>query len=452
MRIALKFLGTLLLAAVLAAAGLHFAFEGGLAEWSDRTLRQTKVVESPAGEETSGHANGHQGHGGRESGETPTVYYCPMHPTYRSDRPGDCPICNMSLVPLEKDQGGDGSPVEGHATVTLSPQRQQLIGVKTGKVERRPARKTVRAFARVDYDERKLASINLKFGGWVEELKVKSTGEKVEVGTPLLVIYSPELLEAQRNYLLALENASLESASELATSLAQQGLQSARDRLRLWDITAEQISKLEETREPQRVLTIYSQVKGVVIERQVVQGTYVQPGTDLYRIADLDTVWALAEVYEQELPQVQVGMEAEIELATAPGDSFAGKVSFIYPYLDEPTRTVRVRIEVDNPAGKLSPGMYAQASLVVDLGDQLMVPDTAILPTGERDLAFVDLGEGKFEPREVTVSTRAGGYAVVAKGLEEGETVVISSNFLIDSESRIKEALLQGATSGAHQH
>jgi RND family efflux transporter MFP subunit len=388
-----------------------------------------------------------------------TLYYCSMHPNYISDKPGECPICGMTLRPIKGEEAAPpGAPApEGLATVTIAPGQQQLIGVQFGQVEKRQVAKTIRAVGLVQYNERTLSAVNLKVGGWVEELLVKAEGDAVHKGSPLLVIYSPELLEAQRNYLLAREAAAAlgEGAPAEAKALAEESLKSARDRLLLWDMTEDQLKELDAKKEPQREVTIFSKVEGIVTGRKVVLGTYVAPGENLYTIADLSTVWLEAQVYEYEIPLVKVGQEAKVQLSSVPGDALTGEVTYIYPYLNEQMRTARVRMQFANPEGRLKPGMYATVWLSIPLGEQLVVDDSAIFDTGMRQIAFVDLGEGRFQPREVTVSQHADGMAVIGKGLAEGERVVTSANFLIDSESQLKAALQMrvqgggGAAAGA---
>jgi RND family efflux transporter MFP subunit len=376
------------------------------------------------------------------------MYHCPMHPNYVSDKPGTCPICGMDLVPFTPEETEQAQPAPGletHAPVTLSPWRRQLIGVQIGTVEKRRVTRTIRAAGRVEYDEKSLAAVNLKFGGWIVELMVKSVGETVRKGSPLMAIYSPDLLEAQRNYLVA--RAALASlgtdAPADSRSLAEEMLRSARERLRLWDFTEEQLKAIESSQQPEHDVTIFSKVDGVVTARNVTLGSSVEPGRNLFEIADLTTVWMLADVFESEAPLVKVGQPAKVVLNSVPDEPLTGTVSYIYPALDESTRTLRVRLECPNPGGRLKPGMYATVFIAVDLGEQLVVDDDAVLDTGLRQIVFVDKGEGRLEPREVVVADRADGLAIIAKGLDAGEKIVTSGNFLVDSESRMKAALRQ---------
>ena len=376
------------------------------------------------------------------------MYHCPMHPDYISDRPGKCPICGMDLVPFtpgETEQPQAQPGLETRAPLTLSPERRQLIGLQVGTVEKRRVSRTIRAAGRVEYDEKRRATVSLKFGGWVEDLMVKSVGETVRKGSPLMAVYSPDLLEAQHNYLVA--RAALaalgKDASADSRSLAEELLRSARERLRLWDFTDEQLKAIESSGQAEHDVTIFSKVDGVVTARNVALGSNVEPGKDLFEIADLTTVWMLADVFESEAPLIKIGQQAKIELIAFPGEPLTGTVSYIYPALDEATRTLRVRLECPNPDGRLKPGMFSAVSIAVDLGEQLAVDDDAVLDTGLRQIVFVDKGEGRLEPREVVVGDRADGLAIIARGLEPGERIVTSGNFLVDSESRMKAALRQ---------
>jgi RND family efflux transporter MFP subunit len=306
----------------------------------------------------------------------------------------------------------------------------------------------------VQYNERALSTVSLRFGGWIEELMVKAVGDEVHRGAPLFVIYSPEVLEAQRNCLLARDTVAAvgENASAETKALAEESLRSARGRLTLWEIPEDQIKQLEAGQAPKGLATIFAKVDGIVISRNIVLGAYAEANRDLYALADLSTVWLQADVYEYEMPLVKVGQEARMLLSSMPGEGFAGTVNYVYPYLNEATRTVRVRLEFPNSQGTLKPGMYATVLISADLGEQLVVDDNAILDTGVRQIAFVDLGEGRFEPRELTVGQRADRMTVILKGLAEGEKVVTSANFLIDSESQLKAALQMGAQGGEHHH
>ena len=369
-----------------------------------------------------------------------TIYYCPMHPNYTQDKPGECPICGMTLVALEEEHKEMEMP-EG--AVMISPEKQQLIGVKFEKVEFRNLKKEIRTVARVTYDERRLAYVSTKFPGWVEDLYVDYTGRLVKKGEPLFSIYSPELVSTQEEYLLALkaksyfENSPFPEVSEGMENL----LESSRGRLLYWDIKEEQIKELEKTGKPFKTLIFFSPITGLVIEKNILKGKYIMPGENLYKIADISNIWILADIYEDDLNLISIGQEATIELSYLPGEKFQGKITYIYPYLESETRTTKIRVELPNRDFKLKPEMFGNIVINVELGRKLAVHEDAIVYTGERRIVFIDKGEGFFEPREVKLGVKAGEFYEVIDGLNEGERVVSSANFLIDSESRLKSAL-----------
>jgi Cu(I)/Ag(I) efflux system membrane fusion protein len=328
-------------------------------------------------------------------------------------------------------------------TVQITPERQQLIGVKIGQVEMRPLEKVIRTVGRVDYDEKRIITVSLKIGGWIEDLYVDFMGKYVRKGEPLLTIYSPELVSTQEEYLLALEakkSLSKSSFPEVAGS-GESLAESAKRRLKLWDITDEEIQKLEESGKSKKTLTLYAPFSGFVLEKTAYKGMNVMPGMSLYKLADLSVVWLYADIYEYELPFVRLGQEATIQLTYLPGETFRGKAAYIYPSLNPETRTAKVRFEIPNSHERLKPEMYANVEIKVRLGQKLVVPEGAIIDTGIRQLAIVDKGSGYFEPREVKVGAKVENYYEVIKGLQAGERIVTSANFLIDSESKLKEAL-----------
>src|SRR3990170_653030 len=328
-------------------------------------------------------------------------------------------------------------------TVQVSPERQQLIGVKFGTVEMKPLEKVIRTVARVDYDEKKIVTVSPKIGGWIEDLYVDFTGRYVRQGEPLLTIYSPELVSTQEEYLISLR-AKRELGKSPFPEVAGSGeslAESAKRRLKLWDISDEQISLLEQTGQPRKTLSLYSPFTGFVLEKNAFKGMSVMPGVALYKIADLSVVWVLADIYEYEIPFIRLGQQATIQLAYIPGQTFTGKAVYIYPSLNPETRTAKVRFEFPNPDGRLKPEMYANAEIKVRLGQKLTVPEGAIIDTGIRQMAIIDKGSGYFEPREVKVGAKVDNYYEVIKGLKAGEKVVTSANFLIDSESKLKEAM-----------
>ncbi len=328
-------------------------------------------------------------------------------------------------------------------TVQISPERQQLIGVRIGTVEKRPLQKVIRTVGRIDYDEKRIGIVSPKISGWIEDLYVDFTGQFVRKGEPLLTIYSPELVSTQEEYLLALK-AKQDWSKSPFSEVADGGsllAESARRRLKLWDINEAQIKALEESREPKKTLTLYSPFTGHVLEKMVNKGRFVEAGMALYRIADLSVVWLIADIYESELSAIRVGQPATIQMSYYPGETFTGKAIYIYPYMDPQTRTAKVRYEFANPHGKLKPEMFANVEITVHLGDKLAVPEGAVIDTGVRQVVIVDRGSGYFEPREVRLGSRADHLFEVREGLKAGERVVTSANFLIDSESKLKEAV-----------
>jgi Cu(I)/Ag(I) efflux system membrane fusion protein len=335
-------------------------------------------------------------------------------------------------------------------TVQISSERQQLIGVRYGTAEKRSLQKVIRTVGRIDYDERRIGIVSPKISGWIEELYVDFTGRFVRKGEPLLTIYSPELVSTQEEYLLALKAQKDWSQSPIPEVSSGGNLlaESARRRLKLWDISDAQVRALEQSREPKKTLTLYSPFTGFVLEKMVNKGRFVDAGMALYRIADLSVVWLIADIYEYELPFIRLGQVASIQFTNSPGETFTGKAVYIYPYLDPQTRTAKARFEFANPHGKLKPEMFADVEINVPFGTKLAVAEGAIIDTGTRKVVIVDKGSGYLEPREIKIGVKAGDFFEVIDGLKEGERVVTSANFLIDSESKLKEAV-GGA---GHQH
>jgi Cu(I)/Ag(I) efflux system membrane fusion protein len=349
----------------------------------------------------------------------------------------------MKGLTMESIQKGGKVQEVAAGTVQISPQKQQLIGVKFGTVEMKPLEKVIRTVGRVDYDEKRIVTVSPKIGGWIEDLYVDFTGKFVKQGDPLFTIYSPELVSTQEEYLLAIQAKKSLSKSpfpEVASS-GNSLAESAKRRLKLWDINDDQIKTLEETGQAKKTLTLYSPFSGIVLEKAAYKGMSVMPGMALYKLADLSVVWLYADVYEYELPFVRLGQQASVQLASMPGETFTGRAVYIYPSLNPETRTAKVRFEIPNPQGKVKPEMYANVEIKIRLGQKLAVPEGAIIDTGLRQIAIVDKGSGYFEPREVKVGSKVEGYYEVIKGLKAGERVVTSANFLIDSESKLKEAL-----------
>ena len=371
------------------------------------------------------------------SGERKIAYWvAPMDPTYIRNEPGKSPM-GMDLVPVYEDE------VAG-SIIKIDPVTSQNMGLKMAVAEKMPLTRTVTTVAHIDYDEEKLYGVNSKVAGWIEKLYVDYEGQSVARGDPIVEIYSPELVAAEQEYLSALTNynnlkeTSLSSAREGATDL----LNAAKDRLLLWDVSEKQIAELEKTGVVKKTLALYSSADGVVIKRMVVEGDKVSPGMNLFKVADLSRVWALAHVYEYELPFVKMGQKVELSLPYLPGNSLSGKISFIYPYLDNKTRDVQIRIEIPNRNMLLKPNMYADARIESSLpGERLQIPNEAVIRSGLRNLVFVSLGEGKFMPREVELGVQGQDDMIeVLSGLSSGDVVVTSSQFMLDSESRLREA------------
>jgi len=390
--------------------------------------------------------------GGRAE-ESKTMYHCPMHPTYTSDRPGDCPICGMKLVPIEKEGEGkrkptvgiieEGPKVKGQAAIYLSPEKQQLIGVRMGTVAHAPLTKAIRTVGQVTADETRLSRVHTKVEGWVEKLYVNFTGIQVRKGQPLLSIYSPELLATQEEYLLSLRAQKRLKKSPF-TEVSRGGeslLAATRRRLELWDVPDAEIRRIEKAGKPFRAITLYAPASGFVMQKNVIEGQKVDSATDLLVIADLSEIWVQAEFYEQDAALVHVGDRAALTAASYPGQTWTGAIDYIFPSVDPQTRTLRARVRFQNPGLLLKPGMYVEVMLEKDLGHRLTVPEEAVLDSGTRQIVFVALGDGHFAPREVKLGQKVTGKREILSGLKPGDKIVVSGNFLIDSESRLKSAL-----------
>lgn len=400
---------------------------------------------------------------GRYLGATPVqpavMWVCPMHPEVRQDAPGTCPKCGMDLEqerstaePSAHDHGsastaGDGTSerdaAEPRVGLSIDLRRQQLIGVRLARVERRRVARSTRSVGLVRYDETRLSDVNLKVEGWIEELFVDYTGQPIRRGQRLFTLYSPDLISTQTEYLLALKTREQLDASRVADArgYADRLVTSARQRLELWDLPAEEIAVLEQTRQPRTVIAFTSPVSGFVIEKRVLKGMRVMPGESLYKVADLSVVWVEADVYERDLPVVSRGMPARVTLDAYPGEVFSGRVTYVYPYVDEQTRTVRLRIELVNRAGRLKPGMYANAELTSAGIEALVVPADAVIDTGRAQFVFVSQGDGYFEPRRVEIGQRLDDGIEVRAGLREGDQVASGATFFIDSESQLRAAM-----------
>jgi multidrug efflux pump subunit AcrA (membrane-fusion protein) len=388
------------------------------------------------GDEASATANA-----STQNGERKILYwYDPMHPAYKSDKPGTAPDCGMRLVPKYADDEMGQMPA---GTVKINPDKQQLIGVTTARVVREQLIRSVRTTGQLAADESKVAHVHVKINGYIDKVYVDYVGQLVQKGQPLFTLYSPDLVATEEEYLIAkrgakeLGGSQFTEISEGSASLVR----STRERLKLWDISDEQIKKLDETGEVEKTLTFYSPASGFVTDRKAFPQTAVTPDMDLYVISNLSNIWVNADVYEYEVPFVKVGQTAEMELSYYAGKTYTGKITYIYPSVDPVSRTVRVRVEFPNPNFELKPQMFANVQLKINYGRQVVVPQEAILDSGDKQYIFVVHEGGVFEPRTIQMGTKLEDKVVVLSGLRAGETIVTSGNFLVDSESRLKSAM-----------
>lgn len=436
--------------------------------------------------------------GGGKAADQHQQYHCPMHPTYVADRMGDCPICGMKLVPIEpkepqapagstapagvatgdtvarrilhyrdpmdpsvtspvpmkdgmgmdyvpvySDEVSVGGGVDGHATVEVSPDELRLAGLRTTVARRGTLARAIRTVGEVKADETRVSQVHSRISGWVERLFVSFTGQAVRRGQPLLSIYSPELLATQEEFLRARESAARFAGSDVPgmSSGGAELLEAARRRLRLFDVPQSFIDTLERTGQPQRAVTLEAPASGFVTSKDVFAGARIEPGVTLFTVTDLSRVWVEGDVYEYEVRLVRPGQTARVTLAYDPSKVYTGRIAYIYPYLDQDTRTLRVRFEFDNPGLALKPGMYVDVELAAQAVRGVLVPDESILDTGARQIVYVKTGEGRYEPRQVTVGLRSDGQAQILSGLKAGEAVVDRANFLLDSESRLRAAI-----------
>ena len=396
-----------------------------------------------------------------------TLYTCGMHPQVIQDHPGNCPICGMKLTPIRKQETSSPTTVEkkikfyqstmmpgevretpgkdsmgmdmvpvyeapsaGSSIISIDSATTQNMNIQTRVVEKGPLRRTIRTVAVIDYDETSLADVTMRFKGWITKLYVNATGQQVHKGDPLFEIYSPELYSAQSDYLLSLENPGARKIG-------------AKARLQNFDISDDQIAELERTKQIRNSLSIHAPRDGIVVEKMATAGQMADENMRLYRIADLSLVWVQAQVYEQDLPFIRLGQDARVTLSYLPDRTFQGRVTYIYPNVDEQTRTAKVRMEFHNPGYFLKPGMFATVELRAELDPStLLVPDSAVLRSGTKNTVFVALDGGRFEPRTVTLGPRSeNDMYQVLNGLSEGERVVTSGQFMLDSESQLREAI-----------
>lgn len=410
-------------------------------------------------------------------------YYCPMHTYIISAVPGGCPLCGMKFVEARANQsqtdqnmnampGMDvppGSnqppknsmsgmdmgeaPVPGLVPVTLEPKRLQLINVRTGSVEKRSLESSLQLVGYITADETKIENLHLRTSGWVQKLGVDQTGQAVVQGQSLLTVYSPDLYQAQQDFLVALTTARQRSSDSLLSLTRNQISEAARDRLRLLGMISQEIDDIESTGVVSSDVSLRSPVAGIVLNKAVLNGQYVTPDQNLFTVADLRTIWVLADVYESDLSRLKKGQSVRMQVTAYPNEVFDGKISFIYPTVSEQTRTLKVRMEFANPEMRLRPGMYADVSVAMEFGSQILsIPAGAVMRGGDVSYAFVVQAGGRFEPRRLSLGRSTSDFVEVLSGLSEGETVLTSANFLIDSESRLKAAIsgMAGTQVGEH--
>jgi RND family efflux transporter MFP subunit len=371
-----------------------------------------------------------------------------MHPAYKSDKPGIAPDCGMKLEPVYADD------VEAQTTDTgilnISPEQQRLIGVQYGQVEMTTSSNPFRASGKVALDETRLVRVHPKVEGWIEKVFVDFTGAPVEKGQPLLTIYSPDMLAAEQDYLLAIQARKILRSSPLAEAAQNSDslLKASRTRLELWDLSPAQMDEIERTGNTIHAITLYAPAGGFVTARNAFPSQKVTPDTQLYEIGDLSRVWIMADVFESDAANVRMGQSASVTTAYRNGMRLSARVSFIQPQVDATTRTMKVRLEAPNPGFQLKPDMFVDIEFQVASQRRLTVPAEAVLDAGTRKTVFVDRGNGHLEPRQVETGERLGDRIEILGGLKPGERIVTSGNFLIDSESQLKQALQGSADSG----
>jgi len=423
-----------------------------------------------------------------EKATSPQQYHCPMHPSFISDKPGDCPICGMKLVPLEKEAeippvksapakkvlyhstmmpneisdkpgkdsmgmemvpfeteapGAGAAGLPGLASVTVSPEKRKLMNLKLATAEMKNLTRSLRTSARIVPDETRLFRVTAKIDGYVEKLFVNATGQAVRRGQPLLSVYSPDLVASQQEFLSALAMAKQmgQSSDPLATENGRGLVDAARRRLKLWDISDIQVQRLEKSGRIEKALTLAAPAGGYVSEKMVLAGQRIMAGETLMVIADLSVVWAEADLYAADADFAKTGMEADLTLPFLPDRTFKGRINFLNPFLDGMSRTLKARLEVPNPDLLLKPEMYGEISLAFDLGQRLVIPEAAVMRSGERSYVFVDDGAGNLTPVLVKTGIRSGDDLEILSGLKNGDRVVAAANFLVDSESSLKAAL-----------
>jgi Cu(I)/Ag(I) efflux system membrane fusion protein len=391
------------------------------------------------------------------TGRRVLYYVDPMHPAYKSDKPGVAPDCGMTLEPVYAEDGDatigrtldaayadpEGATAVPPGAIRISPARQQMIGVRFATVEAGETTRAIRSVGKVTVDETRVGHVHTRIDGWIDKVFVNFTGDIVKKGEPLLTIYSPEMLASQEELLLAAR------AREIMPSL----LAAAERRLQLWDLSDNQIQQVLQTGQPIRSITVNAPMNGFVTERNAFPNQKVTPDSDLYTITDLTRVWIVADVFESDITAIKPGDSAYVMFANHGAPSIAARVSYIQPQVDAITRTLKVRLDASNPGMHMRPEMFVNVEFGVATQPQLSVPADAVLDTGDRQTVFVDLGNGYLQPRQVVVAERLGDRVTIAQGLTAGERVVSSGTFLIDSESQLKAAASgMGSPHEGHDH
>lgn len=379
------------------------------------------------------------------------VYTCPMHPSVISDRPGACPVCGMALVKRSAAPEMSSAELEHLKAVSLSPAQSVSANVATSVAERSVLVKSIEAVGIVDYAEPLQVTVSARFSGRIEKLYASTTGERISRGGPLFELYSPDLISAEQDYLLALDATS--TGSGAARSAQDRLLQTSQTRLSLhFGLTDEQIRELERSKVVQQSATFFAPISGTVIRKMVQEGQYVSEGQELYQLADLSTVWIVLDVYEQDVRSLRVGQKVSISSAAYADERFSGRIIFIDPVMNPETRTVRIRTEFSNPGGKLKPEMFVDASIQIPMPPSIVIPSSAVLSTGSGSVVWIQTGENVFEPRPVTVGAKTSALTQILAGLQEGDRVVTSGGYLIDSESLLRVPTGPASESGAAPH
>jgi len=393
------------------------------------------------------------------------MYHCPMHTSYITDHPGNCPICNMTLVPIKDDESKDSkssmsdsmsgmkqsdnqeisteNKMIDRVSISLSPEKRQMIGLSTSKVEKRNLSTVVRTTAVVEHDETRLAKISPRFNGWVRMLYINFTGEPIDKGQPLFVAYSPELLVSEKEYLISLRNYENVKGSpdDERKQSAKLLLESSRKKLELFEINEDEIRNLEKNRIPSDEILFRAPFSGHVISKTAIEGKAFTSGETLFEIADLSHLWLRGFVFEYEMPLISVGQDVIVTFPYLGNKIFRSKITFIYPHIDALTRRGEIRVELDNPNNLLRPEMWANIEINIPLGEKLAIPSSAVIDTGKRFIAFVDAKNGYIEPRELKIGAKTDDYYEVLEGVSEGEKVVTRALFFVDSESQLKTAI-----------